>query len=261
MPGAPRELSLEGDFVLLRMALIDEVGLAPAIVFQRIAWKCELRPDGWPATFEEIAAECHLGKDQVKRATKVLRDRGWITADRVDQWDPTLTWKVVWKPTSREVENPLLEEEETLPTVKGKTHFTSYEHVETSRDTSSSTTDVVDPTPVRDDVQRVCEHLADHIEQNGARRPAITKAWRDAARLLIDRDGHPEANVIKAIDWCQRDEFWRTNILSMPTLRKQYERLRLQAQRGGPSRGRPSPGEATARGDGSLAGVVKDGKW
>lgn len=83
----------------------------------------------------------------------------------------------------------------------------------------------------RSDVTRVCEHLADRIEANGAKRPAIGKAWHDAARLLIDRDGRTEQEVHAAIDWCQADEFWRANVLSMPKLREKYDTLRLQAQR------------------------------
>lgn len=84
----------------------------------------------------------------------------------------------------------------------------------------------------RDDVDRLCRHLADRIEGNGSRRPTVTKTWRDAARLLLDRDGRTEQQVHNAIDWCQDDSFWHSNVLSMPTLRAQYDRLRLQAQRG-----------------------------
>lgn len=85
----------------------------------------------------------------------------------------------------------------------------------------------------REDVERLCRHLADRIEANGSKRPAIGKRWRDAARLLIDKDGRTEAQVMTAIDWCQQDEFWHRNILSMPKLREHYDRLRLawQAER------------------------------
>jgi hypothetical protein len=82
----------------------------------------------------------------------------------------------------------------------------------------------------RDDVTNLCSHLADRIEANGSKRPTITKAWRTAARLLLDNDGHTEEQVHRAIDWCQDDEFWRSNVLSMPTLRKRYDQLRLKAQ-------------------------------
>lgn len=81
----------------------------------------------------------------------------------------------------------------------------------------------------RPDADRLCTHLADRITSNGSKRPNITKRWKDAARLLIDNDGRTEDQVHKAIDWCQDDEFWRTNILSMPKLREKYDQLRLKA--------------------------------
>ncbi|MGQ4353221.1 hypothetical protein [Streptomyces drozdowiczii] len=96
-------------------------------------------------------------------------------------------------------------------------------------------------TQIRPDVEQACTLLADLIEANGCRRPTITKDWRDAARLLIDKDGVALDDVLGAIRWSQADDFWRSNILSMPKLRKQYDTLRLQAQRG-----RVQPAAATA---------------
>jgi hypothetical protein len=85
--------------------------------------------------------------------------------------------------------------------------------------------------PPRADADRLCEHLASRIEANGCRRPKITQKWRDAARLLIDKDGMTEQQAHAAIDWCQDDEFWRANILSMPKLREKIDQLRMQAMR------------------------------
>jgi hypothetical protein len=84
--------------------------------------------------------------------------------------------------------------------------------------------------PPRADVQQICNYLADRIENNGSKRPTITKRWRDSARLLIDRDGRTPEQIRAAIDWCQSDEFWRSNVLSMPKLREKYDQLRLAAQ-------------------------------
>lgn len=88
-----------------------------------------------------------------------------------------------------------------------------------------------DPKNDRADINLVCQHLADRIVGNGSKRPTIGKRWRDAARLMIDRDKRTVEQIMKAIDWCQDDEFWRGNVLSMPKLRKQYDALRLAAQR------------------------------
>lgn len=83
----------------------------------------------------------------------------------------------------------------------------------------------------RPDADRLCAHLVKRITANGSRPPAITQKWRDAARLLIDKDGMTEEQVHAAIDWCQDSEFWRANILSMPKLREKYDQLRQQARR------------------------------
>ena len=81
----------------------------------------------------------------------------------------------------------------------------------------------------RPDVDAVCNHLADRIEANGARRPTVTKVWRREARLLIDKDGYTEQQIHWIIDWCQTDQFWRTNILSTDKLREKFEQLKLKA--------------------------------
>jgi hypothetical protein len=87
--------------------------------------------------------------------------------------------------------------------------------------------------PRRDDVERLCNHLADRIQSNDGDgiRPRITEGWRTAARLLMDRDNRDEAKIHKAIDWCQDHEFWSTVVLSMPKLRKNYPQLQAQAKK------------------------------
>src|SRR5262249_11168677 len=82
---------------------------------------------------------------------------------------------------------------------------------------------------------------AEWVVRNGSRPPVITKAWREAARLLLDRDHRTEEQVIKANDWCQQSEFWRSNIRSMPKLRDPYDTLRLQAARRPAPTARPPP--------------------
>jgi hypothetical protein len=55
-----------------------------------------------------------------------------------------------------------------------------------------------------------------------------SKRWLDAARLLVDADGRHFEEALAVLEWSQQDEFWRTNVLSMPTFRKQYPRLRMR---------------------------------
>lgn len=76
-----------------------------------------------------------------------------------------------------------------------------------------------------------CEHLADWMERNGNKRPTITKEWLASARRLREIDGRTHEQIMACIEWCQRDEFWQGNIHSMPTLRRQYDKLRSHAMR------------------------------
>jgi len=105
----------------------------------------------------------------------------------------------------------------------------------------------------RDDVERLCELLSDKIESNGSRRPTVTKAWRNSARLMLDRDNLTEEQITKAINWCQSSEFWRGNVMSMPKLRQKYDALRLAAQRAtGNSNGTSFDPAPASRGPWSL---------
>jgi hypothetical protein len=78
---------------------------------------------------------------------------------------------------------------------------------------------------------RICHHLADRIAANGSRRPTVGDRWRNSARLMMTRDERTEEQIHAAIDWCQDDEFWRVNILSVPKLREKFDQLRLAADR------------------------------
>ncbi|MFI8200062.1 hypothetical protein ACIF6K_26660 [Streptomyces sp. NPDC085942] len=104
-----------------------------------------------------------------------------------------------------------------------------------NRESSVPASQAPDPAPLREDVERICQHLAQRVEDNGSKRPTITKAWRTAARLMLDKDGRTEDQVHGCIDWCQDSDFWRSNVMSLPKLREKYDTLRLQATR-------PTPG-------------------
>jgi hypothetical protein len=92
---------------------------------------------------------------------------------------------------------------------------------------AKTATKSTEETPVREDVERLCNYLADWVKRNGGKdeRPPVGKGWHDAARLLIDRDKNTVEEIREVIRWCQLDEFWKDNILSMPTLRKKFEQL------------------------------------
>lgn len=98
-------------------------------------------------------------------------------------------------------------------------------------DQDVDTSDAPTPTRERPDVEAVCDHMADSVAARTGRRPRITKRWRDAARLMIDRDQRPVDQIHAAIDWVAQSDFWAANILGFPKLREKWDTIYLQARR------------------------------
>ena len=76
-----------------------------------------------------------------------------------------------------------------------------------------------------DRVDALCAQLATHVvEVAGGSPPGYGKAWRRECRLMLDKDGWTVEQVAFAIRWLAgptKDAiFWKTNVLSMPTLRE-----------------------------------------
>ena len=101
----------------------------------------------------------------------------------------------------------------------------------TDKEREEITTSEAADAPIRPDVDALLDLLDSRILANGAKKPARTKKNRDAARLLIDLDGHTVEEVTRAIQWATSDDFWRAHILSMAKLRDKYDQLRLAASR------------------------------
>jgi len=54
--------------------------------------------------------------------------------------------------------------------------------------------------------------------------------WANTIRLMIERDARDPKRIATVIDWCQRDTFWKVNILSADALREKFDRLELQME-------------------------------
>lgn len=102
----------------------------------------------------------------------------------------------------------------------------------------------VEPTSANPDVERLCQLMADLSNQrtdpDGVRpkpKYTVTKGGREAMRRLIDIDGRSADLIERAIRWVDQHDFWRKNILSPEKLRKQFDTIYLEAQKGKPGRG------------------------
>jgi len=60
--------------------------------------------------------------------------------------------------------------------------------------------------------------------------PVRLAGWYSSCRLLRERDGKTPEAIAQVIQFSQDDEFWRSNILSMPKLREQWDQLYLKAK-------------------------------
>ncbi|MBW8025321.1 helix-turn-helix domain-containing protein [Clavibacter michiganensis subsp. michiganensis] len=115
----------------------------------------------------------------------------------------------------------------------------SEDHLSEDHEEPLAVGSAADQAKPRTDVLHLVKLLAELMTANGTAPRTIPASWSDAARLLLDRDGHPLAEAEQVLRWCQADTFWSTNVLSMATFRKQYLRLRAKQRAeaaGGPRR-------------------------
>lgn len=236
--------------IMLVLADVAEVGTAEI-------------PERFTPSIAVLAEETGLDRSTVKRHLAALEAAGWIdrtvpdarAQGRCERTRYRLTLPPGAESTPVPGRTPHRGAENARDPGAESTHPGAQEATPLAQTAPPDTDLVSDPGQIknpstdlavveRPDVEQVCRHLADRIEENGSKRPTVTKAWREAARRLIDRDGRTVEQILRAIDWCQADDFWRANILSMPKLREQYDRLRLAAQR---SRASPKPSTTDVR--------------
>lgn len=107
-------------------------------------------------------------------------------------------------------------------------------HMRTATATATSSKEDIPSSEISDeiprpDVEELLDLLDSCLELNGSKKPSRNKKNRDAARLLLDRDGYDTKQVAWMIRWATTDEFWRANILSMSKLREKFDQLKAKA--------------------------------
>lgn len=73
---------------------------------------------------------------------------------------------------------------------------------------------------------KLAKYLYLKIQENdpNAKEPNF-QTWADDARKLMELDKRSKENIYNVINWCQQDEFWSSNILSVKKLRSQFTQL------------------------------------
>lgn len=246
--------SAEGKFVQIANAAMQDIRLS----YQArgiIAYVLSLPPDAHltAAMIEESAPN---GRNSVRSALRELEQFGYYQRTRTSGgygqwiWDQVISDAPMTSAeaassqvnscdrlSADELSSGELPADKSFKDVEPK-----HEEHEPLRGSSSSDPASRDPdageTPpglddpgAREDVDRICAHLADRVEQRYGKRPNVVKRWRTAARQMLEIDGLTEQQVHTAIDWCQDNEFWAPNVRSVPKLREKYIQLRAQAMR------------------------------
>lgn len=81
----------------------------------------------------------------------------------------------------------------------------------------------------RPDIDQVIQGFSALLEANDVKhKPG--ESWRNSARLLIDKDGYTPEQILFVAQFATTDDFWKSNILSVPKLREKFEQLKIKAQ-------------------------------
>lgn len=86
---------------------------------------------------------------------------------------------------------------------------------------------------------RLAKLLLNEIRGNDPnyKEPNLQK-WAESFDRLVRIDKRDPKEIAKLVRWCQRDEFWRANILSASKFREKFGALKLKAEK-------PAPGTKT----------------
>ncbi|WP_367294646.1 Lin1244/Lin1753 domain-containing protein [Levilactobacillus yonginensis] len=101
-----------------------------------------------------------------------------------------------------------------------------------------------------DQPYQIAQHLLKAIRDNdpdfspkGDERKLQT--WANDIRLAHTQDGHAYDKLDGMVDWCQHDDFWKSNILSGAKLRKQFDQMKMQAASRGRGGSKPTRAKET----------------
>jgi len=182
--GAPRHLADDGDFVMVRLSVVDAVGFDAAVLFGWLRFRCELHTEGYEATYATLAAETRLSERKLKSAVKRLRDAGWIESCRKSSWDPTQVWTVTWERPAREGQNVPHETDGTHHHETDTASRTSTKKFEENKDSPAADAAECSPAIIDLDADEY-----DELEQIEAQDPhCFAVAFDLAAATFTDKE-------------------------------------------------------------------------
>jgi hypothetical protein len=178
----------------------------------------------------EVAAE--LSSNDPERPSWARVEGGWMIHDFAEHQTTTLDIQAKREAgrkgglakAERTASTPLAGGTELLQQNASKRLAKTETETETETETRTTS-----PDAPRPDVEAVIDYFSKQLTNNDVKH-TTTPAWKNAARLLIDKDGYTTEQINYVTKYATTDEFWKTNILSLPKLREKFEQLKLKAQ-------------------------------
>jgi len=184
---------------------------------------CDGKPKSRPLSCKDLAMTTHFSEETIAKMLEVCSTEliDWIEV--IDQDE---------KPTSLPDESQCA----TSPSQQSGNITERTEGTE-QKGKKEETSAKAPPLPLSKEALHLCTILLEDIRKNDPQfkqgipvKFMSTSGWGMAARLLLERDKRPFEEACNLIHWCQADDFWHKNILSMGTFRRQYTRLKLAAK-------------------------------
>ncbi|MBN2120686.1 MAG: helix-turn-helix domain-containing protein [Candidatus Omnitrophica bacterium] len=236
-----------GSFIPNVLMQSKEVTATEKLCWARLAQYAGKEGKCFPAQ-EELAKKLGISEAQVKRIIKSLVKKGFLTKERPTGQERlshrTTLYQFIWHPLF-ECQNDTCggSVDDTLQGVMD----------DTSRGSAGDTcnTKRIITKRINEDNNMSSNHIAvkltkllfDLIIENnpGGRLANLTDgqrekrliSWSGEIDKLIKIDNQDPGKIERVIRFCQRDGFWRGNILSGQKLRRQFDTLFMQLERNG----------------------------
>lgn len=211
------------------------------------------KPSDWEFYESEIAKNSTDGLSAVKAAIKNLISAGYITrGNRVRNEKGQLgSYEYIVREVPTTCENPTQGfPTQDFPTLENRTLISnnnSNNNLSNNYDTKSSCPSPAEPDDVKPKAKdkKVFGHGSDEYQLSDYLRKCINKNlpneefsehtlqnWAADIDKLIRIDKKDPDDIAAVIEWCQKDDFWKSNILSGKKLREKYLQLSIKALAG-----------------------------
>ncbi len=199
------------------------------------------KPDGWTFSIDRIAAETADGRDAVRSAIHELEAAGFLSRTRTSVgtgWEDEYDLHI----------KPQTGNSCVGKSYVGKSHVGKPDDIirqnKIRQNKVKRNKEIIMPAPekpapareIPEEAKKLAERLHKWLLRNKPDR-RIQDGWQERWAQDIDKmhrlDGRSWEAITACIDWSQRDEFWKQNILSGENLRKHYDRMsdRARAER------------------------------